>query len=646
MKRLLFFIAFLCATITTVNAQFHQWVGGNDFLGWGNPNNWEDDSGQPGVPGFLSDVVIDGDVFIFYDPQFITFYNSLEISGGASLSVITPIEISSYFYLEAGSTLDFQLNGLSDPFDAIVNVFNGGYEIEGTIVPIFSLDGLYVPQIGNEIIVATGDDSSYFGGFTTGNAITTDDGVSIFEVAYSIQETIDYTVVISVNDINYTGAKSWDGEVGNGLWSSPANWDPNGVPSPTDYVIINKVSGTNVTSGGVLQKGLLIGENNILSLTGNLQVASTIKINETAILNWSSGSLLKRFSGDLPSRISSRGIININGVSIEDGGFITNKGRGLTDNEFGIIELNGDLNINNGHVTNTDRGIININSDGITIGYTSGPLHRLNNYNDSIIEKTAASGSGASSINLTTFNNSFRSILRCENGTIQIGEDLTMVVDGTLAGSGAISLPSGYVLSEGVSPGSSPGILTFVGDLTTSSTADFNIEIDGTTAGTDYDKIIVTNSATLEGNINVTLGYAPANNASFEILTAATLNSCDFPAQVTANYLGTDYTFDIVCNGTSLFLNAPGVLSTENEEKQEVSIYPNPVSDFININSNNILQGTWKVYNQLGQIVKQGELGELQTRITVKVLNTGLYFVRIDDANSNRTIIRKIIVSK
>ena len=194
------------------------------------------------------------------------------------------------------------------------------------------------------------------------------------------------------------------------------------------------------------------------------------------------------------------------------------------------------------------------------------------------------------------------------------GENLTN--NGTLSGSGSFQLPSSHIEVGELSPGSSPGILTIIGDLTTAPEATFNIEIDGTTAGTEYDQIIVTNEAILDGTINVTLGYLPANDASFEIVTASNLSSCNFPAQVTGNYNNTDYTFDVVCQNNTLYLNGPGVaLSDTNFEVNQIKVYPNPTNNKLFINTNSIKNGQWKLYSQLGQLIKQGKITQEKTEI-------------------------------
>jgi hypothetical protein len=89
---------------------------------------------------------------------------------------------------------------------------------------------------------------------------------------------------------------------------------------------------------------------------------------------------------------------------------------------------------------------------------------------------------------------------------------------------GGNGLVSGAVLNHGlVSPGASPGQLIIAGDYTQGADGTLNIEIAGTHGGVDFDRLIVSNTATLDGTLNVTLtnGFYPAANSRFTFLTSA-----------------------------------------------------------------------------------------------------------------------------
>ncbi len=98
---------------------------------------------------------------------------------------------------------------------------------------------------------------------------------------------------------------------------------------------------------------------------------------------------------------------------------------------------------------------------------------------------------------------------------------------GTVGGTGTIvgDLIAGGTDAKFLSPGNSAGILTVTGDLTLSSSTTALFELNGTTAGVDYDVISVGQALDLNDAIlDVSLGFAPLLSdtfliASFDSLT-------------------------------------------------------------------------------------------------------------------------------
>jgi len=110
--------------------------------------------------------------------------------------------------------------------------------------------------------------------------------------------------------------------------------------------------------------------------------------------------------------------------------------------------------------------------------------------------------------------------IRLNGGTVT--NTLPMqLAGGALQGNGLVS---GAVLNQGrVSPGASPGQLLIAGDYAQAANGALNIELAATNGGLDFDRLIISNNASLDGTLNVSLytGYYPAPNSSFTFLTAA-----------------------------------------------------------------------------------------------------------------------------
>ena len=88
----------------------------------------------------------------------------------------------------------------------------------------------------------------------------------------------------------------------------------------------------------------------------------------------------------------------------------------------------------------------------------------------------------------------------------------------TLKGTGTVTGKTVAASGSNVAPGTSPGILN-TGDVTFNSGSNFNVELNGTTVGTQYDQDNVTGAVTVNNaNLVVALGYTPANGNSFVIV--------------------------------------------------------------------------------------------------------------------------------
>ncbi|PKF76119.1 T9SS type A sorting domain-containing protein [Chryseobacterium sp. PMSZPI] len=89
-----------------------------------------------------------------------------------------------------------------------------------------------------------------------------------------------------------------------------------------------------------------------------------------------------------------------------------------------------------------------------------------------------------------------------------------------------------------------------------------------------------------------------------------------------------------VINFSSLGTSEPGIT------KDDISIYPNPVQDFVNIKlGKNVSKFNISIYNTAGQLLLQTEN---KTSLDISRLSKGVYFLKIDQDKTS-TIIKKII---
>ncbi|MEM1159079.1 MAG: autotransporter domain-containing protein, partial [Verrucomicrobiota bacterium] len=217
----------------------------------------------------------------------------------------------------------------------------------------------------------------------------------------------------------------------------------------------------------------------------------------------------------------------------------------VTKSGTGTTTLSGD-NTYTG-TTTISGGILQV-GDGGSAGALAGNI--INNAN-LIFNRSSAStyagdisgtgtfmkqGSGTLTL---TGTHSYTGATAIDAGILQIngslGNTAVAVNNGaTLGGSGTIT--GGVTVNSGgtLAPGNSPGTLT-LGSLTLNAGSTTQFEINGTTAGTDYDQIVVTGTAQLAGTAELSFGFTPSNGDTFTLIDAATITG-DFDSVV--NSLG------------------------------------------------------------------------------------------------------------
>ncbi|TCP10971.1 DUF4347 domain-containing protein [Simplicispira metamorpha] len=137
--------------------------------------------------------------------------------------------------------------------------------------------------------------------------------------------------------------------------------------------------------------------------------------------------------------------------------------------------------------------------------------------------------SGAGALTLSGSNNSHTGSVDVNAGTLNasggaaIGDTSAVTVNsgGTLGGSGSIggnvTISNGATLSPG--GGAGTGVLTINGNLSMQAGSTLAAQINGTTAGTGYDQVVVNGAADVTGaTLSVTHGYVPGPGDSYVLI--------------------------------------------------------------------------------------------------------------------------------
>jgi T5SS/PEP-CTERM-associated repeat protein len=127
--------------------------------------------------------------------------------------------------------------------------------------------------------------------------------------------------------------------------------------------------------------------------------------------------------------------------------------------------------------------------------------------------------------------------------------------NGLVSGPGDFFGPGTANFNGGMAPGASPAEVNFEGSLALADANTLFIEIAGIMPGSDYDRLTIAGSASLDGILDVSLtgGFMPSGGQQFTILTAGSIVNNGFVLAGSAAS-----SFDLLVSSTSVILQAIG----------------------------------------------------------------------------------------
>ena len=251
-------------------------------------------------------------------------------------------------------------------------------------------------------------------------------------------------------------------------------------------------SGTLSGTAAVNITTLFDGNSGTLAGTGPM----TLVNGATATLDLSTVSLTRPFVNHGAITMSSNGYFNLN-----TGGSFTNSADGTVEiqhNTYAFYGSASGLTLSNaGHITRT----------------TSSGIAYINNLN---VTNTGTVECQSGTLDIYTYTQTAGHTI-LSGGDFNTSSTTWNINGGDLTGTGTIT---GNLSNAAlVSPGQSPGSLTITGNYTQTINGTLDIEIDGTTPGTDFDQLVVQGTVTLAGSINITTGFTPLNYTNFTIIS-------------------------------------------------------------------------------------------------------------------------------
>lgn len=150
----------------------------------------------------------------------------------------------------------------------------------------------------------------------------------------------------------------------------------------------------------------------------------------------------------------------------------------------------------------------------------------------------------------------------------------------------------------------------------------------------------------LNGRYCVTPEY-PSGTYAYFISTDASGNPA-YPYILANNYYGVTSPADMGPNvgnatipstGTTCVTTVTGI-SNVGQEAEEILIYPNPSADKVNIEVKNNVYKSIMITDLLGQVISEGSIASGKEAVSVAFLQSGVYFIKLTDADGNSKAIR------
>jgi hypothetical protein len=427
-----------------------------------------------------------------------------------TLSSATPITQIGTLTLSGSSSkyLDTQLN-------------NTGTIVENDYRLYFN-DGAILNNSGNYEL-QQGEILNYDGVGTFNNSGTfkkTTTGTGTIGVAFNNTGTVN----VESGTLNLTG-----GGVSNGgnfnLTSGKTLGFGGGVYTLNNGAKING-SGNLSVSGGTLDVklagGTAIANTVLFTLSGGIfQVDGNWNLLTTN--NWNGGTL--KSSGI----ITNSGTLTLGGSSykyldtqLNNTGTIVENDYRLYFNDGAILNNSGNYELQQGEILNYD-GVGTFNNSGTFKKTTTGTSTIGVAFNNT---GTVEAQSGTLNFTNTYTHNNANLIFK--GGTVTFSNSLN-INGGSIEGNGSINVgvTNSGLLNPRHASNTEFGRLTINSSYTETNSANINIQLGGTTAGTNFDQVDINGTATFDGKLNVSLlnNFTPTLGSTFDVLTYDSLNS-------------------------------------------------------------------------------------------------------------------------
>jgi hypothetical protein len=286
-----------------------------------------------------------------------------------------------------------------------------------------------------------------------------------------------------------------------------------------------------------------VGTDSVAANSGGrltVPVAATLAFGGDVGFQWTSDIILG------PGTLTNTGNLTIHGAATKrlSGGTLRNTGNVFWGGDAAVA-------ITNGRIENA--GVYDLLSDGLALSAGGGSFSFVNQEGGFLI---GLSGTGTALVGIPVTNQP-DAVIDVQTGTLEFTQTLDHQAGAAVRGNATIDVPAGTLMTNAgitapigsIIAEDQTGRLTWAGSFNPTATALLAIDLDGTTAGDDYDQLVVTGSATLGGKLQLRhgTGFSPSVGTSFTVLTAASVTGTFATVEVP-----NDYTYSVAYNATSV----------------------------------------------------------------------------------------------
>ncbi|PPL00361.1 Ig-like domain-containing protein [Parapedobacter indicus] len=295
----------------------------------------------------------------------------------------------------------------------------------------------------------------------------------------------------------------------------------------------NTYSGSTIVNEGTLSvasdanlgaDGLFLGNSTTLDVTGSTTLDNSISLGGNAtLINSADVTLSGVISGGNNLSIqSTSAVLTLAG---------NNTYPGMTNLVSGSLRVGNDSNLGAGSINLADGTTLEVtDATDIENAVTLAGIATVNTSNTGGAATLSGVITGAGGLTKTgvgtlalAASNGYTGATTVSTGTLLVNGatagSTTVSAGATLAGTGTLGGDVAVNSGGTLSPGGSPGVLTINGGLTMQSGSTLAVEIDGTTAGTDHDQVVVNGTVDVSSTtLVVTHGYAASQDETYVII--------------------------------------------------------------------------------------------------------------------------------